>query len=136
MPLSLAQKQIADSAKRFRTAICGRRFGKTYLAIRELARFARFPNAVCWYIAPTRMQGKGIVWEELKDRLSALNWVAKTNESELTITLVNGSEITVKSADAYDRMRGFSVNFCVFDEFADMDPEVWTVVRPTLSDTQ
>jgi hypothetical protein len=136
VPLSLAQKQIADSAKRFRTAICGRRFGKTYLAIRELARFARHPNAVCWYIAPTRMQGKGIVWEELKDRLSALNWVAKTNESELTITLVNGSEISIKSADAYDRMRGFSVDFCVFDEFADMDPEVWTVCRPTLSDKQ
>jgi hypothetical protein len=136
MPLSLAQKQIADSPKRFRTAICGRRFGKTYLAIRELARFARHPNAVCWYIAPTRMQGKGIVWEELKDRLSALNWVAKTNESELTITLVNGSEISIKSADAYDRMRGFSVDFCVFDEFADMDPEVWTVCRPTLSDKQ
>ena len=136
MPLSLAQEQIAKSPKRFRTAICGRRFGKTYLAIRELARFARFPNAVCWYIAPTRMQGKGIVWEELKDRLSKLNWIAKTNESDLTITLINGSEITIKSADAYDRMRGFSVNFCVFDEFADMDPEVWTVVRPTLCDTQ
>jgi hypothetical protein len=40
------------------------------------------------------------------------------------------------SADAYDRMRGYSVNFCVFDEFADMDPEVWTAVRPTLSDKQ
>ena len=136
MPLSLAQAEIANSAKRFRTAICGRRFGKTYLAIRELARFARYPNSTCWYIAPTRMQGKGIVWEELKDRLGKLNWIAKTNESELTITLINGSEITVKSADSYDRMRGFSVNFCVFDEFADMDPEVWTVVRPTLSDTQ
>jgi len=136
MPLSNAQLQIAQSPKRFRTAICGRRFGKTYLAIRELARFAREPNSRCWYIAPTRMQGKGIVWDELKDKLSKLNWIAKTNESDLTITLVNGSEITIKSADAYDRMRGFSVNFCVFDEFADMDPEVWTAVRPTLSDKQ
>jgi hypothetical protein len=136
MPLSNAQGTIATSAKRFRTAICGRRFGKTFLAIRELARFARHPDQLCWYIAPTRSQGKGIVWEQLKERLDRLRWVAKTNESELTITLVNGSEIAIKSADAYDRMRGFSVNFCVFDEFADMDPEVWTAVRPTLSDKQ
>jgi hypothetical protein len=136
MPLSNAQQQIALSTKRFRTAICGRRFGKTFLAIRELAKFARMPGQRCWYIAPTRGQGKGIVWEQLKQKLGDLRWIAKTNESELTITLVNGSEIAIKSADAYDRMRGFSVNFCVFDEFADMDPEVWTAVRPTLSDKQ
>ena len=105
MPLSKAQQQIADSTARFRTAICGRRFGKTYLAIRELAKFSRYPEQRCWYIAPTRSQGKGIVWEQLKERLSALNWISKTNESELTVTLKNGSEISIKSADAYDRMR-------------------------------
>ena len=136
MPLSAAQKTIADSGARFRTAICGRRFGKTYLAIRELARFAREPRQLCWYCAPTRSQGKGIVWDQLKDRLGSLNWIAKTNESELKITLINGSEIQIMSADSYDRMRGYSVDFCVFDEFADFDPGVWTAVRPTLSDSQ
>ena len=136
MPLSPPQKEIANSPKRFRTAICGRRFGKTYLAIRELAKYARVPNSRCWYIAPTRGQGKGIVWDQLKDRLDSLNWIAKTNESDLTITLVNGSEITIKSADAGERMRGFSVDFCVFDEFGDMSGDVWTAVRPTLSDKE
>ena len=136
MALSAPQKQIANSDSRFRVAICGRRFGKTFLAMRELAKFARFPNRRCWFIAPTRSQGKGIVWEQLKDRLQQLNWVSKINESELTLSLRNGSEIAIKSADAYDRMRGFSVDFAVFDEFADMDPDVWTAVRPTLSDKQ
>lgn len=135
MPLSLAQQEIARSDKRWRVAVCGRRFGKTTLAIRELARFARQPNSVCWYCAPTRGQGKGIVWEKLKAKFGDLRWLSKTNESELTLTLVNGSEISIKSADAYDRMRGFSVNFVVLDEFADMDgEEVWTSLRPTLSD--
>lgn len=134
MPLSTPQQTIAESDHRFRVAVCGRRFGKTHLAIRELARFARQPNKMCWYIAPTRSQGKGIVWDQLKDRLGQLRWIAKTNESELSITLKNGSEIQIKSADAYDRMRGYSVNFAVFDEFADFDPDVWTAVRPTLSD--
>jgi hypothetical protein len=136
MPLSSPQKSIAESDARFRVAICGRRFGKTFLALRELARFARLPRQRVWYCAPTRGQGKGIVWEQLKDRLMELNWIAKTNESELKITLKNGSEIQIMSADAYDRMRGYSVNFIVFDEFADFEPEVWTAVRPTLSDQQ
>ena len=102
--------------------------------MRELARFARQPNSRVWFIAPTRSQGKGIVWQQIKDRLSDLRWIARTNESELAITLVNGSVIQIMSPDAYDRMRGYSVNFCVFDEFADQDREVWTAVRPTLSD--
>ena len=135
MPLSSAQQTIADSESRFRVAVCGRRFGKTFLAIRELARFARQPGKRVWFIAPTRGQAKGIAWEKLKDRLLQLNWVRKINESELSILLVNGSTIELRSADAYDRMRGYRVDFTVFDEFADMDQDVWTVVRPTLADS-
>lgn len=134
MPLSVPQSAIADSDSRFRVAICGRRFGKTHLAMRELAKFSRFPQKNCWFIAPTRSQGKGIVWDQLKQKLGELNWIQDTNESDLIIKLVNGSKISIKSADAYDRMRGFSVDFVVFDEFADMNNEVWTAVRPTLSD--
>ena len=136
MPLSLAQSEIAASPARFRVAICGRRFGKTFLAMRELARFARQPGQRCWFVAPTRAQGKGIVWEQLRGRLTDLRWVNRVNESELRIELVNGSEIQIMSADAYERMRGYSVNFVVLDEFADHDPEVWTAVRPTLSDRE
>lgn len=136
MPLSEPQQAIAQADERFRVAICGRRFGKTYLAMRELARFARIPQSRCWFIAPTRAQGKGIVWQELKDRLHDLNWITKTNESELKLSLVNGSEIQIMSADAYERTRGYSVDFIVYDEFADMDPDIWTATRPTLADRQ
>lgn len=134
MPLSLPQRAIAQDTHRFRVAICGRRFGKTYLSLRELARFAREPNRRVWAVAPTRMQAKGLFWDPLKARLTDLRWIRKINESELSITLVNGTVIELRSADAYDRMRGYSVDFVVFDEFADMDEDVWTVVRPTLSD--
>ena len=85
-------------------------------------------------MAPTRLQAKGLFWEPLKQRLGDLRWIKKINESELSITLRNGSIIELRSADAYDRMRGYSVDFMVLDEFADQDPDVWTVTRPTLSD--
>ena len=66
--------------------------------------------------------------------MGRLNWIQRTWESDLRLDLVNGSSIELRSADAYDRMRGYSVNFAIFDEFADMDEDVWTAVRPTLSD--
>ena len=136
MPLSAAQQEICDSAKRFRCVIAGRRFGKTTLAIREMCRWARYPKKRIWYVAPSYRQAKQTVWAKLKETLLGLNWVAKINESELTIILKNGTEVALRSADNPDSLRGVGLNFIVLDEFADMQPEVWTeVLRPTLSDT-
>jgi hypothetical protein len=136
MPLSKAQRLIADSPLRFRVAVCGRRFGKTHLALRELARFARLPNQRCWYVAPSYRMAKQILWKKLKRKLTDINWVKKVNETELTLELINGSEISLKGADNYDSLRGVGLNFLVIDEAADIDREAWyEVLRPTLSDT-
>ena len=135
MPLSVAQTTIADDPSRFRVLVAGRRFGKTHLSIRELARFARYPNKKVAYIAPSYRQAKQTIWSELKERLIELRWVKKINESDLSIQLVNGSQIMLRSADNYDSMRGLGLDFVVFDEFADIAPQTWTeVVRPALSD--
>ena len=73
--------------------VTGRRFGKTWLAIRELARFAIKPKQNVWYVAPTYRMCKQIVWNELKDRLIKVNWIEETNESELCVTLRNKSKV-------------------------------------------
>lgn len=133
--LSPAQKTIASDQHRFRVVIAGRRFGKTHLAIRELAYHAREPNKECWYVAPSYKMAKNIVWRKLKNRLQDLNWVQKHNETELTLTLKNGSTISLKGADNYDSLRGVGLDFICLDEFADIDPEAWfETLRPTLSD--
>ena len=116
MPLSPAQRLIAQNQSRFRIAVCGRRFGKTHIAIRELARHAAQPERTCWYIAPTYRQAKQIVWRKLKRRLQSINWVAKTNENDLELTLVNGSTISLKGADNYDSLRGVGLNLLVIDD--------------------
>jgi len=136
MKLSLPQKTIATDDHRFRVAICGRRFGKTHLAIRELAYHARIPNQEIIYVAPSYKMAKNIVWRKLKNRLQDLNWVRKANETELKLELVNGSTISLKGADNFDSLRGTGNHFIVLDEFADIDPAAWfEVLRPTLSDT-
>lgn len=134
MPLNKAQKAVADSSARFRVFVGGRRTGKTFLAIREMARFARFPNKSIWYIAPTYGQAKNIVWEELCNRMTDLGWVKKINQSDLTIRLVNNSKISLKGADRFDTLRGSGIDFLVMDEYADMKREAWEVtLRPALS---
>lgn len=136
MALSKAQRLIADAPFRFRVAVCGRRFGKTHLAIRELAKYARQPDQRVWYVAPTYRMAKQIVWKKLKKKLLSINWVKKVNEQDLTLELVNGSEISLRGADNYDSLRGVGLNFICLDEAADIDSEAWyEVLRPTLADT-
>tara|TARA_R100000231_G_scaffold7003_1_gene10025 strand:- start:1528 stop:2757 length:1230 start_codon:yes stop_codon:yes gene_type:complete len=134
MQLTKPQQQIANDTNRFRIVVAGRRFGKTFLSIREMCYFARVPNKIIYAIFPTYRMAKTIVWEELKDRLTKLRWVKRINETELTIRLVNGSKIVLAGADTPDRLRGISCDFVVFDEYASIDPNIWTVIRPTLAD--
>ena len=137
MPLSSAQDTVANDPTRFRVVVAGRRFGKTHLSIRELCYHARLPDKEVWYVAPTYKMARQIVWRKLKNKLQDLNWVAKTNETELSITLKNGSVISLKGADNYDSLRGVGLDFIVLDEFADIDSEAWyETLRPTLSDKQ
>ena len=136
MKLTPPQQKISHSDSRFKVVAAGRRFGKSFLAINELAKFARFPNRRVLACAPTYKQVKNIIWDELKAQLIEKNWLKKANESELIATLVNGSTITLRSSENYDALRGSKYDFIVLDEVADMNPVVWTsVLRPTLSDT-
>lgn len=136
MALSIPQQTIANDKTRFRVISAGRRFGKTTLAIRELCKYAsKIDEAEVYYIAPSYRMAKTIVWKKLKKKLKKLNWVKKINESDLSIILINDSQISLKGADNPDSLRGNSLVFAVLDEFVFMDEEIWyEVIRPALSD--
>lgn len=135
--LNPGQKAVSEDLHRFRVVCAGRRWGKTHLAIRELAKFARYPDSLVYYISPSYRMSKQIAWRKLAKRLKQLNWVTKANESEMCLYLVNGSRIELKGADNYDSLRGVGLNFVVFDETADISAETWSeVIRPALSDQQ
>jgi len=137
MSLSVPQKEVINNKKRFRVLISGRRFGKTFVAINELARFARYPNKKVWYVAPTYRQAKAICWMDLTAKLRKYHWVKHVNNSDLTVTLRNNSLISLRGADNEQSLRGVGLDFLVMDEFADIDKMAWyEVLRPTLSDTQ
>ena len=137
MPLTEPQKKVIKDDSRFRVLITGRRFGKTYLAINELAKFASQPNKKVWYVAPSYRQAKAICWGVLKEKMIQHKWVKSINHSDLTITLKNNSQITLRGSDNENSLRGVGLHGLVMDEFADISKETWfEVLRPTLSDTK
>ena len=139
MKISLTKPQhlISSSNKRFRVLISGRRFGKTYLAITEMMKFASQPNQRIWYVAPTFKMAKDICWASLKEVLNQFNWIEDINETTMTITIrKTNSTISLKGADNYDALRGTGLNFLILDEFADIDKRTWfEVLRASVADT-
>lgn len=137
MPLSRTQTFVAQNNARFKVVVCGRRWGKTTLAVRELCKQAKEPGKEVYYIAPSYRMAKTIVWRKLKNKLSDLRWIKKVNETELSITLKNGSTISLKGADNPDSLRGVSLSYAVLDEFSFTDSSIWyEVIRPALADQQ
>ena len=126
---------------RFRTAPCGRRFGKTFLGVEEVRRAAREavrqavpPDNEIWYGAPTFKQGKRVFWRRLKRAIPA-RWIAgKPIETDCSITLLSGHVIRIVGLENYDNLRGSGLWFFLGDEWADAKPEAWEeTVRPMLS---
>lgn len=135
MQLTRPQDAIYFDDSRFRVVVAGRRFGKTFLSTYELLRAALSGNRKnCWYVAPTYKAAKEIAWDMLINSIPS-EYIAKTNETSLTLYLKNGSVISLKGAEKPDNLRGRSLDFIVLDEFADMRKEAWyEVLRPSLSD--
>ena len=137
MQLTKPQSEIFCSKARFRAVVAGRRFGKTFLSTGEILRAATGgKNRNCWYVAPTYGAAKEIAWDMLIQTIPE-EYIQKTNETALTIKLINGSVISLKGAEKPNNLRGRALDFVVLDEFADMRPEAWNeVLRPSLSDRQ
>ena len=137
MPLTNPQKNVIHDDSSIRVIITGRRVGKTFVAINEIAKFASIPNKKIWYVAPSYRQAKAICWGVLKEKMIYHKWVKSINHSDLTLTLKNNSQITLRGSDNESSIRGVGLNFLILDEFQDINKTAWyEVLRPTLSDTE
>ncbi|AJA15473.1 terminase [Pseudomonas putida S12] len=129
---------------RFRDAVCGRRFGKTFLGKAEMRRAARLAaewgvsvEDEIWYGAPTFKQAKRVFWRRLKQAIPETWRAARPNETECSITLKSGHIMRVVGLDNYDNLRGSGLFFVLVDEWADCSWAAWEeVLRPMLSTCQ
>lgn len=133
--LTAPQWAVYRDPARHRVLVAGRRFGKTHLAAVELMTTAvNRKGSASWYIAPTYGMARDIMLPKLKDIIPA-GYISALDQTDLRITLRNGSTISLRSADNPDRLRGPGLDMVVLDEAAYMVPETWPTIRPALSDT-
>lgn len=86
------------------------------------------------FAAPTRDQGKKIFWNDLKALVPPWAMVGKPRESELTIKLINGAEISVVGMDKPERIEGRPLDWICCDEYGNMKATAWAEnIRPALS---
>jgi hypothetical protein len=125
-----------DRQQRWSVIVAHRRCGKTVLCINDLIYKALTDgkeNGRYAYIAPYYSQAKNIAWDYLLHFSQPV--LAKANQSELWVELINGARIRLYGADSPDGLRGIFLDSVVMDEYADMKPSIWgAVVRPLLTD--
>lgn len=138
------QQAFLDDPAPMRVVLCTRRSGKTYgggLALFRAA-FAR-PGVSCLYVALTRASAKRIAWKDVLktiDREQQLG--CRFNETELSVTLPNGSVIYLLGMDAdegeKEKALGQKFASVVIDEAAsfsiDLEELVFGVLKPAVAD--
>ena len=85
------------------------------------------------YVAPYLSQSKSIAFDYLLHYSRPV--MARANQSELWVELLNGARIRLFGADNPDTLRGLYLDGVVLDEYADMKPSIFgSVIRPLLAD--
>ncbi len=139
---TLHQKQsdIVKDKSRFKVIRAGRRSGKTTLEVEDMAFAAvNGKDRNIFYIAPTQIQAREIIWELMKKRL---NGIAKFHEQRLEVQVptIDGGHSIIKLAGWENRenFRGKAAYKIVFDETDTMKDFFigWQeIFRPALIDT-
>lgn len=123
-----------------RYAVCGRRFGKTFLMMEEQRRAVRLAiernvdtDNEIWYGAPALKQAEKNYWKRAL-RATPPEWIAHVNNAKHTITYKSGHVFRLVGLDNYDDLRGSGLFFFMGDEWADVKAEVWPeVIEPMLA---
>ena len=137
--IDLTSRQVDylnDMKHRFFILPSGRRSRKTLIGKYKLILQHAFNNSNKRYFmgAPTHSQAKAIFWNDLK-RYTHYFRIDKS-ETELRVTLQNGTAIYVVGLDKPERIEGMPWDGCFITEMPNIKEGAWGEhIRPVLSDT-
>lgn len=139
MILHQHQRKVVASQARFKVIRAGRRSGKTSMEVEDMSFTAiSKKDRQIFYIAPTQIQAREIIWEMLKKRLAG---IGEPNESrlEMKVPTQDGGFSLIKIAGWENRenFRGKPAHKMYFDEVDTMRDFFlgWMeIFRPTLLD--
>jgi len=116
-----------------------RRNGKDVTAFNLMVRMALRKVGAYAYFLPTFTQARRVIWESvLDDGTKFLDFIPKElvkrkREQNMSIELINGSEIFLGGSDSYDRLVGINLAGIVYSEAALMKEEAWTYLKPIIA---
>ena len=127
--------------ERFACIVAHRRAGKTVACVHDLQRGALQSHKLrprFAYLSPFLRQSKQVAWDYLRAAMGPSRAIgASVHETELRVDYPNGGQVRLFGADNPDALRGIYLDGVVLDEYADMDPRVWSeIIRPALADRQ
>src|SRR5450432_793344 len=130
-----------DRSERFACIVAHRRAGKTVACVHDLHRGALLSKKLrprYAYLSPFLRQSKQVAWDYLRAAMTPSRDIgANVHESELRVDYPNGGQVRLFGADNPDALRGIYLDGVVLDEYADMDPRVWSeIIRPALADRE
>ncbi len=127
------QAEVHKNQARFKVLAAGRRWGKTRLGVNECLEIAA-AGGRAWWVAPNYKMSE-VGWRPLRRIGGKIG--AEIRKVDRQIVLPNGGEVTVRSADNPDTLRGEGLDYIVIDECAFVPEEAWTeALRPALSDRE
>lgn len=127
------QSVVHRDPARFKVLSAGRRWGKTRLGVNECLDAAS-KGQRAWWVSPSYKTGD-VGWRPIHRMGAKVG--ADVKIVDRRITLPNGGEVTVRSADHPDSLRGEGLDLVVIDEAAHIRKfgDVWVqAIRPSLSD--
>ena len=121
------QLELITDPHRFKVVPAGRRSGKTERLKRYIAKqMMKNPGKPYFLAAPTRDQVRKIYWEDMKLLTFAKFFGYRCiSESNLCITIPNGSSVTLVGLDKPERIEGVFWAGGGVDEIADVKEEAW-----------
>lgn len=127
-----------DNGKKKAVIVWHRRAGKEIVCFNYMIRQAYFHRIGTYvYFFPTTRLGRRIIWDGMnKNGRRFLNYIPKNiiekiNESEMKVTLKNGSIIQIIGTDLIENV-GVNPVGVVFSEYSLQDPKAWLYIRPIL----
>ena len=118
--------------------VWARQNGKDLTAINMFSQLMMTRVGAWLYLLPTHKQARQVIWDgmtlEGKRYIDFIppQIITNTNNTEMKITLVNGSKLYVAGSNKFDRIRGIRPIGVVFSEYAYHHPQVYPTMLPAL----
>lgn len=121
-----------------------RRHGKDIACWNYLWQKAKYTPGAYYYLYPRQNQARKAIWEGMTSTgKKFLDYIPKEllarepNNTEMALTLINGSIIRILGSDNYDSLRSSNPMGVVFSEFAWHHPETWpAVIEPIMRENK